>query len=217
MRIVSTITVATAAVAAVCANDGAAQSAATPAQPPQICATAGGATFLCGPALPEDLFLIPKTNWVVSSSMQAGLHLIDARAKGIPYVAEGERQRAKTAFRRGEGLFRARSWSEADPLLEEAYTLDPLTWPYALYSAQSGYLTRRLDGEAALKRLGAHAGDTPVRQAEVLFARAAIARLEGRAEEALKLCRAALKKDPDNRDAQREVRLHERRNPVVAP
>ena len=37
--------------------------------------------FLCGPSRPEDLYHIPKTDWIVSSSMDGGLHLIDVSKK----------------------------------------------------------------------------------------------------------------------------------------
>jgi hypothetical protein len=40
---------------------------------------------------------------------------------------------------------------------------------------------------------------------------------EGRTAEALLRYRAALRADPENRDAQREVRLHEMRNPPKPP
>lgn len=71
------------ALAAIYATTVLARDAATQSAPasPQICATAAGATFLCGPAQPEDLYVIPRTNWIVSSSMAGGIHLIDAQKK----------------------------------------------------------------------------------------------------------------------------------------
>ncbi|MCC7043892.1 MAG: hypothetical protein IT183_08520 [Acidobacteria bacterium] len=60
------------------ANDGVAQS---PPDSPQVCATEGAETFMCGISRPEDLFAIPNTNWIVSSALGGGLHLIDASRK----------------------------------------------------------------------------------------------------------------------------------------
>ena len=76
MKTVLTIAAAIAALAF--ARDGAAQPAAGASQ---ICATEGAVTFLCGPSRPEDLFHIPRTDWIVSSSMDGGLHLIDVNKK----------------------------------------------------------------------------------------------------------------------------------------
>lgn len=147
-------------------------------------------------------------------ALAEAMRFIDARTKGTPYVTEADRQRAKAAFKRGETLYRSRAWREADPLLEEAATLDPTTWPYGLLAAQTGYLTRRLHAEDALKRLRIQNGGTPEREAEVIVAKAMVYKLEGRAEDALKLYRMAVQKFPGNRDAQREIRLYERRNPA---
>jgi hypothetical protein len=76
MKTVLMIAAATAALS--CAPDGAAQA---PANTSQICAVDGSVRFLCGPSRPEDLYHIPKTDWIVSSSMDGGIHLIDAGKK----------------------------------------------------------------------------------------------------------------------------------------
>jgi len=69
-------------VAAVAASSvlraGVAQSAGASSQ---ICGTEGRDKFLCGPKRSEDLYAIPRTNWIVASSMTAGLHVIDAQEK----------------------------------------------------------------------------------------------------------------------------------------
>ena len=55
------------------------------AQSPAPCTPSGGLTFICGPANPEDLVLVPNTRWMLASGMApgGGLHLVDTRAKTV--------------------------------------------------------------------------------------------------------------------------------------
>jgi CheY-like chemotaxis protein len=138
-----------------------------------------------------------------------------ARAEGRKYVPERDQQAARIAFRRGEVLFRNRDWKGADALFLEALTLDPDTWPHALYAIRTGHLSRRIPADAAVKALDELSGGTGPRKAEVLVAVGNILKVEARAADALRRFRQALEADPENRDAQREVRLHEARNQRV--
>ena len=67
------------------------------AQSPATCTPSGGLTFICGPANPEDLVLVPDTRWMIASGMApgSGLHLVDTRAKTVknlyPVSAAGAR------------------------------------------------------------------------------------------------------------------------------
>jgi hypothetical protein len=47
------------------------------------CAPSGGLSFICGIQNPEDLVLVPNTQWLIASGMApgSGLHLIDTKAK----------------------------------------------------------------------------------------------------------------------------------------
>src|SRR5262245_66383292 len=47
------------------------------------CTPSNGLNFICGLQKPEDLVLIPGTQWLIASGMDpgSGLHLIDTRAK----------------------------------------------------------------------------------------------------------------------------------------
>jgi hypothetical protein len=49
------------------------------------CAPSGGLTFICGVLNPEDLVLVPNTQWMIASGMApgSGLHLVDTRAKTV--------------------------------------------------------------------------------------------------------------------------------------
>jgi len=78
MRTAAALIIAAPMAAVGFAQTGSAPSAALS---PQICGTEGVERFLCGPSRPEDLYAIPKTNWIVASSIGGGIHLIDARKK----------------------------------------------------------------------------------------------------------------------------------------
>lgn len=54
---------------------------AVAAQAQQTCAADGDVSYVCGPKNPEDLVLVPGTQWIVSSGMAegAGFYLVDAR------------------------------------------------------------------------------------------------------------------------------------------
>jgi hypothetical protein len=49
------------------------------------CAPSGGLAFICGVQNPEDLVLVPNSQWLIASGMApgSGLHLVDARAKTV--------------------------------------------------------------------------------------------------------------------------------------
>ena len=57
------------------------------AQPP--CAPSGEVTYVCGPKNPEDLVLVPGTQWIVSSGMAegAGFYLVDSKAGSFSALA----------------------------------------------------------------------------------------------------------------------------------
>jgi tetratricopeptide (TPR) repeat protein len=159
---------------------------------------------------------------------------LQARVSGQPYVPEKDHLSARVAFRKAEMLVRNRDWPGAAPLLEEAFRLDPATWPHALYWHQARYYTRRSPGmpvihdlEALLKVMepgpapenlwDKEKGPAPSvvmrfqRFAEAAAALGNILKLEGKAAESLTAYKRALAADPENRDAQRELRLTELR------
>jgi hypothetical protein len=78
MRTTSALTIAVSIATMVVTEEGAAQR---PANSPQVCATEGVVTLFCGPSRPEDLYAIPRTNWIVSSAIGGGLHLIDVKQR----------------------------------------------------------------------------------------------------------------------------------------
>lgn len=155
----------------------------------------------------------------VPGALDEANRLLDARRKGIPYVSDKDRAAARIAYRRGETLFRSRAWKEADACFQQALSLDP-SWPHPFYEVWCGWLARRVSGVAAELGLARLEPPTPRDKAEVLVARATIAKVEGRPDDAARHFRAAAEADPANRDAQRELRLDERRAapaPAAAP
>ena len=60
------------------------------------CSPSGDYAYLCGMSNPEDLVVVPGTEWIIASGMApgAGLYLIDARAKSWSKLYPGEAPRA---------------------------------------------------------------------------------------------------------------------------
>src|SRR5690606_27784070 len=60
------------------------------------CAPVAGLEFVCGPQNPEDLVLVPGTDWIIASSMTegAGLVLVDANEATWSELYPGARPRA---------------------------------------------------------------------------------------------------------------------------
>ena len=71
-------------------------------QAPAGCAPVGSVRFICGQEAPEDLVLIPGTDWVVASvfSGKGGIRLISIREKttsfAYPITTSRERLDART-------------------------------------------------------------------------------------------------------------------------
>ncbi|MFZ5479376.1 MAG: DUF4388 domain-containing protein, partial [Myxococcota bacterium] len=139
--------------------------------------------------------------------------MLEARANGVQFVSDRDHVSARIAFRRGEILWRNRDWKGADAQFAEAFKLDPYTWPHALYHAHCGWLAKRIPAAEALKQLDALKPKEPQRQAEILVVTGQVLKMENRLDEAVARYRQAIEKDPANHEAQRELRLHERRNP----
>ncbi len=137
--------------------------------------------------------------------------VLAARASGKAYVSDRDHQAARVAFKRGDVLYRNRDWRGADALFAEAVRLDPDLWPHALFAARAGYLCRRLTLDQALVALDAISAPDAAKRAEVAVSAGNMLKLESRNVDALRRYRAALEADPENRDAQREIRLHNQR------
>ena len=129
-----------------------------------------------------------------------------AAKAGSTYSSERDVLTARIAFKKGEVLWRARQFKEADPHLALAAELDPKTWPYVFLAAQSGYYSKRLPLAKAIALLDAMTILDPVKDGELQATAGNLLKLEGKLPEAAARYKKALQRDPNNRDALREVR-----------
>ncbi len=134
------------------------------------------------------------------------------RKAGRGFVSEREHQTARVSFKRAELLFKNRDWKGADALYLEAARMDDSTWPHLFHAIRCGALARRLTVAQASDQLEALTPPTPAARADVLVAIGNLHKLDGKHAEAMRRYRQALEADPANRDAQRELRLHQSRN-----
>lgn len=140
-----------------------------------------------------------------------------AAATGTAFSSERDVMAARIAFKKGEQHWRLRDHAGADPHLALAARLDPATWPYVFYAAQTGYYTRRLTLAQALAALDGLPPLHVVRQAEVHAAAAVMLRADGKEADAQVRFKRALTLDPANRDALRDQRLQASRAAAPPP
>lgn len=136
---------------------------------------------------------------------------ISFRKAGRGFVSEREHQTARVSFKRAELLFKNRDWKGADVLYVEAARMDASTWPHLFHAIRCGALAHRLTVAQASEQLDALTPPTPAARADVLVAIGNLHKLDGKHAEAMRRYRQALEADPANRDAQRELRLHQTR------
>lgn len=169
-------------------------------------------------ALAEQCFdrvrLASETLSTPAGLAEAG-RLLDARARGENFVSDADQQSARTVLKKGEILFRAREWAQADALLTEALRLDPTSAHAASLAALSGAWTRRLTPDEAITQLSALKLHSAQREAEVLLSVGQLHRMAGRPADASTAFRAAFGKDPQNHEVLRELRLEHLRNPTA--
>jgi len=69
------------------------------------CTPGGGYGFVCGLQNPEDLALVPGTDWIIASDMQAGasMQLINARTRAATPVYPGDTSRQQPDMQRYAG------------------------------------------------------------------------------------------------------------------
>lgn len=140
-----------------------------------------------------------------------------ASKAGTAFSTERDIVAARIAFKRGEVLWRARQFREADPHLAAAAQADAKTWPYVLLAAQSGYYSKRLTITRALELLDSLTVLDPIKEGEVQAAAGNLLKLEGKLPEAAARYKRALQRDPTNRDALREDRLTSARMATPPP
>lgn len=153
----------------------------------------------------------------VAGALSEAHRFLADRVAGRGFVTERDHLTSRVAFKRAEALFRVRDWAGADALYQEAVRIDATTWPHAFYAIRAGALSRRLAPNAAVKQLDELQVPDMKKRADVLVAIGNIQKLEGRNAEAMRSYKKAAEADPENRDAQRELRLHQARAEKAAP
>ena len=129
--------------------------------------------------------------------------------QGIPFVTDRDRTKAKMSFKKGERLFRNRDYAIAEACFHEAHNKDPLTPTYAFMHAYSAFLAKQMPADEALKIIGGLKPETNKQASEFYATQGRIIRLSGGSEaDAMAQFDKAVGADPENRDAQRELRLH---------
>ncbi len=171
-------------------------------------------------ALAEQCFSVVNSAYDalrVPAGLAEALKRREAAKSGTTFSTERDVMAARIAFKKGEVLWRAREFRAADPHLALAAQLDPKTWPYIFLAAQSGYYSKRLPIAKVLEILDAIVMLDPIRDAEIQATAGNLLKLEGRLADAVARYKKALSKDPGNRDAMREDRLHTSRAPAAPP
>ena len=136
---------------------------------------------------------------------------LEAKHLNVQYISEKEHVTARLSFRKAELAWRNREWVKASEGFEDACVRDPVTWPHLLYRIYSRYLAKKQGLSVTIQDLDALNPPRPQHQAEVLVVSGNILKLENQAEQAGARYRKALEIHPDNRDAQREIRLQDKR------
>lgn len=133
--------------------------------------------------------------------------------QGIPYVTDRDRTKARMSFKKGERLFRNKDYPIAEACFHEAATKDPLTPIYTYWHAYSAFLAKQMPADKALDIIRQLKAEGTTQASEFQLTMGRIVQLSGGAPEvALGHFRKAFEYNPENRDAQRELRLHEMRS-----
>jgi curved DNA-binding protein CbpA/CheY-like chemotaxis protein len=148
---------------------------------------------------------------VAPGSLAEAQRFLASRQAGRGFATGRQQQAARVAFKRAETLFKNRDWRGADELFVEAARLDADTWPHRFHAIRCGVLSHRLRLSEAVPQLDALEPPSPARRADVLVAIGNLLKLEGQHDAALRRYKQALDVDPQNHDAQRELRLHRSR------
>ncbi len=138
----------------------------------------------------------------------------DCARRGVPYVSDRDRTRARVAFKKGERLFRSKEYDIAEACYHEAMRRDPLTPEYAHQHAYTAYLARQLQPAEAISVLDGLKPPTQVEAARYQVTCGRILQLSSAPKaRAMERFTRAVELDETNHEAQRELRLHAMRKP----
>jgi tetratricopeptide (TPR) repeat protein len=128
--------------------------------------------------------------------------------QGVPYVTDRERTKAKMSFVKGEKLMRNKDYAIAEACFHEAKAKDPLNPLYAFMHAQAAFLARQMPAEEAIRIIDGLPPGSPKQASQFQHAVGRILQISGApVEKVAERFQKAVELDPENRDAQRELRL----------
>ena len=128
--------------------------------------------------------------------------------QGIPYVTDRDRTKAKMSFMKGERLYRNRDYAIAEACFHEAMSKDPLNPLYSYMHAYSAFLAKQMPAAEAIRIITALTPETQQQHSEFQYTLGRIVSLSGGGEpKALEHFEKALSANPQNVEAQRELRL----------
>ncbi len=130
---------------------------------------------------------------------------------GRTHVREDDRIKAKVLYNKGNSYFRNRAYGAARDAFAEASTLDPdFKMALARYTHCKAVL-KEMPYEEAYLALNELEAENVGEKIELLYLTAWLLKLLGREEEAMKQYKAILERNPEHREATRELRLWRKR------
>ena len=126
-------------------------------------------------------------------------------------ITEFDRERARVMGRKASGFMRYRKWVPARELLKQAQGLDPENIMLVLWERFCAGILQEIPYAEAAKVIEDLEPEGKVGQAERLYRSGWLWKLAGQDKKALVRFKETVQIDPSNVDAQREVRLLEKR------
>ncbi len=143
--------------------------------------------------------------------LKAELLRIKAERAGRAHVLEDDRIKAKVMYKRALGFFRNRAYVAARDGFAEAIILDPDARLARARHVHTRAVLKELPYDEAFMQLEAIEAEDVAEKIEILYLTAWLLKLLGKEKQAMKRYRAILERNPDHREALREVRLWDKR------
>lgn len=141
------------------------------------------------------------------------LERIAQERKGRAHVKEDDRVKAKVLYNKGNSFFRNRAYGAARDAFAESVILDPDFKMARARHTHCRAVLKEVPYEKAYMTLNEIEADNVGEKIELLFLTAWLLKLLGREQDAIKQYKAILERNPEHREALREVRLWEKRAP----
>lgn len=152
-----------------------------------------------------------KSQMEVPEQLANELARLHQERQGRTHVREDDKVKAKVLYNKGNSFFRNRAYAAARDAFAEAVILDP---DYKMANARHTHcraVLKEIPYKKAYSALNELEAETVGEKIELLFLTAWLLKLLGREDDAIKEYRAILERNPEHREALREVRLWEKR------